>query len=66
VNFEFLRRGDALTALCDDLRNDLWDRKAIRQRIRDVSTFDWKASMHPISDQLLKVYTSDLMLRKTD
>ncbi len=64
VNFEFLRSGRSLHALTDDLECPIWNREAIRERIRRSATGDRQRPMHGLSDQLLKVYTLDLLLRR--
>jgi hypothetical protein len=63
VNFEFLRSGRALHALIDDLRADLWDRDALLRVAAQVQDRSWNQSVHPVYDQLSKVYTTDLLLR---
>lgn len=63
VNFEFLRSGRALHALIDDLRADLWDRDALRRVAAEVQDRSWNKPVHPVYDQLSKVYTTDLLLR---
>ena len=63
VNFEFLRSGRALGSILDDLRAEMWDREAIRGRITQAADPDGGIATHPLSDQMMKIYTSDLMLR---
>jgi asparagine synthetase B (glutamine-hydrolysing) len=53
ANFEFLRSGDSLRAVLDDLQTDLWDRSAINRSIRSVTAGEWSGSVHPLSDQLM-------------
>ena len=62
-NFEFLRSGRVLNAIADDLRAELWDRRAIRQRISDVTRLENGGSVHRLSFQLMRIYTVDLMVR---
>jgi hypothetical protein len=63
VNFDFLRSGAALGSLEEDLRCDIWDRAALRVRIADARDPVKAVATHPLSDQMMKIYTSDLMLR---
>ncbi|TMA51298.1 MAG: hypothetical protein E6J75_18755 [Deltaproteobacteria bacterium] len=62
-NFEFLRTGRVLNALADDLRADVWDRGAIRDRIAAVTPLESRGSVHRLSFQLMRIYTVDQMLR---
>ena len=62
-NFEFLRTGTVLHALADDLRADLWDRRAIRERIAQATRLENGGSVHRLSFQLMRIYTVDQMLR---
>lgn len=63
VNFEFLRDGEALHALLDDLHGDLWDRTALRNQVEALTSGDYRGSLHPLFDQLSKVVTADRLLR---
>jgi asparagine synthetase B (glutamine-hydrolysing) len=63
VNFEFLRSGHALHQLVNDLQGDLWDRVALRRRIGEIEQGRWHHQLHPMFDQLAKIYTIDLLLR---
>ena len=62
-NFEFLRDGRALRALADDLRADLWNRRAIADRITAATRLENRGSVHRLSFQLMRIYTVDLMVR---
>lgn len=62
VNFEFLRQGSALTSIIDDLRAPLWDKPAMLARVREIQ-HNRSVPTHPLSDQMMKVYTIDLALR---
>ena len=62
-NFEFLRTGRVLNAIAEDLRAELWDRRAIRQRIAEVTRLENGGSVHRLSFQLMRLYSVDLMLR---
>lgn len=63
VNFEFMRTGRALRTLVADLRSDIWDRDALERKISDIEQMGHKQPLHPMYDQLSKIYTTDLMLR---
>jgi hypothetical protein len=63
VTLEFLRDGKALGAIVEDLRGDWWDRAALHRVIGERRAHAGGQSMHPLSDQLLKIYTVDLMTR---
>lgn len=62
-NFEFLRFSQCLMEIIDDIQCDYFDRTALKRIINNARAFKWKKPMHPISDQLLKIYTTDLMMR---
>jgi len=62
VNFEFLRDGHELRAIVEDLRADLWDKSAILSRAEQLAD-GISGSAHPMSDQVMKIYTVDLALR---
>ena len=53
----------ALRALADDLRADLWDRRAIADRITAATRLENRGSVHRLSFQLMRIYTVDLMVR---
>ena len=63
VNVEFLRHGDALNLMVDDLQGEMWDKEAIRGLLKDAASRKWRRPMHGLSDAMLRVYTVDLMLR---
>ena len=62
-NFEFLRNGKTLLQLVDNFNNDIVDKKAIEDLIEKVIKFKWKGQLHDLSNQLMKIYTTDLMQR---
>jgi hypothetical protein len=62
VNFEFLRTGKHLRAIVDDLSADLWDKPAIIKRVELLAQGE-SFPAHPMSDQIMKIYTIDLALR---
>lgn len=62
VNFEFLRQGNELRSIVDDLHADLWDKPAMFATLERAAAGE-AISMHSLSDHLLKVYTIDLGLR---
>lgn len=62
VNFDFLRQG-ALEPIVDGLRSDIWDRDAIRRRIRRLPDEPDPGALHPVFDQMSKVYTVGLLIR---
>lgn len=63
VFFEFLRSGTRLRNLIEDLRGDMWDREALHRRLDSIVKGEGMEDLHPIYDQLGKIYTVDLMLR---
>ena len=64
---EFLRDGVVFNSLLDDLRSDIWDRKAIRARIADNASertkFDRRSPTALLSQHMLRIATVDRMLR---
>jgi asparagine synthetase B (glutamine-hydrolysing) len=62
-NYEFLRRSPALVRVVDDLRDDLWDRDALRRRLDDSASFRDHRLVYP--DAFLRLYGVDLTLRRT-
>lgn len=64
VNYEFLRNGKALRCLLDDLQMEIWDKKALYHHLSAAEKFAKNSRMEFISDTFLKVYNTDLMLRK--
>lgn len=63
VNFEFMREGGVLNQVVDDLRADLWDITAIRQKIQQITNPRSVERLHPYFDQFGKIMTIDHMLR---
>lgn len=61
VNFAFLHNGSALSTIVDDLRLDIWDRDSMLGTIK--AHIGARHSLHPLYDQLCKIYTVDLLLR---
>jgi hypothetical protein len=61
-DWEFLRNGVTLNAIVDDLEVDLWDRKALRQRIANLQV-NRAESIGQLMQRLFIIYTADLMLR---
>jgi hypothetical protein len=64
VDFEFLRSGRELMAIADDLRAPLWDKPGIMAKVEQLAR-NPSIPTHPMSDQLMKVYTIDMALRST-
>lgn len=62
VNFEFLRDSDEYRALVGDLRSDLWDRSAIEARLDRIQERPFGERLHPLFDQIGKIYTIDRLL----
>lgn len=64
---EFLRDGKTFGNLLDDLKSDIWDKKAIRTRIsenaRDGMRLDWRSTTALLSQHMLRIATIDRMLR---
>lgn len=63
ADFEFSRDGVAFRNIVEDLRCDWWDVDALKKFVSAVRDGTWRAPMHPVSDQLMKIYTVDLMFR---
>ena len=62
VNFDFLTDTRALRGIADDLEADIWDHRAIQRLVDNLAHAD-RRTLHPIYDQLAKVYTIDLLIR---
>ena len=62
-NFDFLRDGKVVQELLNDIRNDIFDKNSINNFIQKRVKFEQKAHMFNISNQLMAIYTTDLMLR---
>lgn len=62
VNFEFLRTSDLLEEVAADLQLGIWDRDQIREVVSATRQSPDKP-MHPLFDQIMKIYSADLMLR---
>lgn len=62
-NFEFLRGHQALQILIDDLKSDIFDKKSLETLMQRAMRFEWKDYFHKLSEQIMIIYTTDLMLR---
>lgn len=62
-DWEFLRDTTALHAIVDDLEQDFWNKKIIRQRVVEVQK-NKVDSIGQLARRLLVMYTVDLTLRK--
>ena len=62
LGLEFLRNGNALRKLLDDLRCDMWDRNALACSISKAADFK-EDNLLSLSYNFLTIYTTDLMLR---
>lgn len=63
VNFEFLRDGAAFRRIREALQSDIWDMEGIRAMEEDITSFRYARRLHPVYDQMSKVYTLDLLYR---
>jgi hypothetical protein len=64
ANFEFLRDGQSLLGIVEDLHSEIWDRDAMRHQIAALEAQPRAAFRPgPMLDQLSKVYTIDLTMR---
>lgn len=63
VNFQFLRSGYALREIINDLQCDIWNRNALRSRVSEIEQSKWNVPLHPMFDQIGKIYTVDMLLR---
>jgi hypothetical protein len=61
-DWEFLRNDSILNAIVDDLELDLWNKKAIRQRVAGLQR-NRRESIGLLLQRILILYTVDLMLR---
>lgn len=62
-NFEFLRDGVVVKTLLDDLRMDVVDKNSMKKFVERIVEFDLNVPLYHLSDQFMKIYTTDLMLR---
>lgn len=62
LGLEFLRNGNVLRKLLDDLRCDIWDRNALARSIAKAGEHK-EHNILSLSYSFLKIYTTDLMLR---
>jgi hypothetical protein len=62
-NFEFLRDGKMLKVLLENIRNDFVDKKAIEKFLDKLIKYKKYDFLHNVSNQILKIYTTELMLR---
>ena len=66
-NWDFLQNDDRLEILAEDLRGDYWNKNAILKRIKELKSsnlrFDSVNRVGILTQTLLKIYTTDLMLR---
>jgi hypothetical protein len=61
-DWEFLRTDAVFHSIVDDLKADLWEKQAIRERIADLKV----SKAEPVAtllQRILFIYTADLMLR---
>lgn len=62
-NFEFLRDGKMLNILLENIRNDFVDKKTIEEFLHKLIKYKSHVFFHNVSNQLMKIYTTELMLR---
>jgi hypothetical protein len=66
-NWEFLRNGASLNTLVADLRCDFWNKRSMRNRIKDLAYIFHKRepqnTINTLLDCIIKDYNVDLMLR---
>lgn len=63
VGFEFLRDGEAFRRIRLDLEADIWDRNSMERLEAKITSFSYKKRLHPVYDQMSKIYTLDLLYR---
>lgn len=63
VNFEFLRDGTAFRRIREDLQSEFWNMEAIRKMEQSIMTYRYDERLHPVYDQMNKIYTLDLLYR---
>jgi hypothetical protein len=59
--FAFLRNGRVFHSLVNDLKSDIWDKKALQDSISRIAQFARNPLIYP--ETFLKIYIIDLMLR---
>ena len=62
-NFEFLRNGKMFKILIDDIKNDIVDKNIIEEFVSKIVRRKTKEPLFNVSNQFMKIYTTDLMLR---
>lgn len=62
-NFEFLRRSKSIDYIVDDINNRIFDKDRIIDFVKKEKETKYSIPMHSISDQLLKIYFIDKMLK---
>jgi hypothetical protein len=63
-NYEFLRQKNTLHSLVDSLTADLWDKTLLRKWLLSAAKFSDRRKMSFIWQPLLRIFYTDLMLRK--
>jgi hypothetical protein len=63
INYEFLRTGESLRRISEDLQTPIWDRRAIKARIEDVAQGRGNEPLYPLAIVMAMIYTFDLTLR---
>jgi hypothetical protein len=63
VRFDWLRATPLLQELVNDLRSDIWDRRALNRLVASIRDGKWTGNLHHVFDQLGKIGTADRWLR---
>jgi hypothetical protein len=63
-NYEFLRNKNTLHSLVDSLTGGLWDKTLLRKWLLNAAEFSDRRKMSFIWQPLLRIYYTDLMLRR--
>lgn len=63
ITFDFLRDGKVLDRLIDDLRSELFDKKALRHLVQRIRTGEHGDDLNNVCKEFMRIYSVDLMLR---
>ncbi|THB80833.1 MAG: hypothetical protein D3926_05225 [Desulfobacteraceae bacterium] len=62
-NFEFLRDGDVIQDIIACIKNPMVNQGALQNFLDKIRRFELKVPLYHVSDQLMKIYTAELMLK---
>jgi hypothetical protein len=64
ANFGFMADSGILTEAVSSLSLDIWNKGRLLEAARKVEKGTWRGRLHPLFDQLGKIFTVDLALRR--